>query len=101
MAADIGAEFRGVVYPPETVARYTSYPVTVSTVLSGQLKIAEWATFSTPVPDKMTDAVEFEAVLLTVRPPVRFPVVAGANVIFRSAVCPGARIRPVGMPVAL
>jgi hypothetical protein len=69
--------------PPETVPRYTLYPITVE--LSVQVKVAKWFGW-TPVPDKLMDAGEFEALLTTEALPVTLPVAAGAKVTFKVAI---------------
>jgi hypothetical protein len=56
---------------------------------------------ATPVPDKVIDAGEFEALLVTLTLPVMVPVAAGAKVTFKAAVCPGGKISPVEIPLAL
>lgn len=69
--------------PPETGPRYTLYPITVE--LSVQAKVTKWFGWA-PVPDKVIDAGEFEALLATKALPVTLPVAAGAKVIFKVAI---------------
>ena len=54
-----------------------------------------------PVPESAITAGEFEALLVTVMPPVTLPAVAGANVALNVAVCPGERMTPESPPPAL
>jgi hypothetical protein len=54
----------------------------------------------TPLPDKVIDAGEFEALLVTVTLPVTLPVAAGAKITFKVAAYPGVRMSPVGTPLA-
>ena len=56
---------------------------------------------TTPTPLSVTVVGEFVASLVTVTLPVRIPVATGAKAAFNVAVCPGARIVPVGTPLAM
>jgi hypothetical protein len=58
-------------------------------------------TAEVPVPDNAITLVPLDALLATVMLPVTFPVAAGSKVTFSDPVCPGARIVPVGRPLAL
>jgi len=53
------------------------------------------------VPESAITAGEFEALLVTVMPPVTLPAVAGANVALNVAVCPGESVTPESPPPAL
>lgn len=70
-------------------------------MLGAQLKRTECVTGATPVPESAMTAGEFEALLVTVMPPVTLPAVAGANVALKVAVCPGERMMPESPPPAL
>jgi hypothetical protein len=84
--------------PPETVPRYTLYPITVTVdVPSVQLRVAEWVGW-TPVAETVIDAGEFEASLTTETLPVTVPVAAGAKVTFKVAVRLGGMVSPAYIP---
>jgi hypothetical protein len=53
------------------------------------------------VPESATVSGEFEALLVTVTPPVALPVAAGVNVAANVAVCPGGKMSPLDRPLAL
>ena len=53
------------------------------------------------MPDSAITVGQFEALLVTVMPPVTLPAVAGANVALNVAVCPGERMTPESPPLAL
>ena len=55
----------------------------------------------TPVPDRLIEAGEFDALLATVTLPVTLPVAAGAKVTFSVTISPGVMICPLETPVAL
>jgi hypothetical protein len=86
--------------PPLTVERYTLYPDGVG-VLAVQVSVTECATGCTPVPERVIVAGEFVALLAIVTLPVMLPAAVGENVTFKIAVCPGVRIRPAEMPLAV
>ena len=93
-------EFSFVYGPPETVERYTLYPATVD-VLAVQLNVTECETGWTPVPEIEIVAGELVALLATVTLPVTLTAAAGVKVTFIVAVCDGAKICPVGTPLAV
>jgi hypothetical protein len=67
--------------PPETVPRYTMYPITLD-VLALQLSATEWTDAEDDaVPDKATVEDELFALLLAVSDAVNDPEAAGANAI--------------------
>jgi hypothetical protein len=55
----------------------------------------------TPVPDKLIDTGEFEALLTILTLPVATPVADGVKVTFRVVASPGDKAYPDGMPLAL
>jgi hypothetical protein len=69
--------------------------------LAIQDREAECTTAVTPVPESVTLAGEFVALLVTVTLPVTLPVAAGANVTVNVAVCPADKISPAGTPLAV
>src|SRR5689334_6208970 len=69
-------------------------------VLEFQVKVTEWSGW-TPVPDKVIEAGEFEALLTTETLPVTLPVAAGVKVAFNVTGFPGLTISPADMPLAL
>jgi len=79
---------------------YTLYPVTVE-VLAVQVSVTECEATCTPVPESVTVAGELPALLATVTLPGRDPAVAGVNVTFIVAACPGVRINPVCTPLTV
>lgn len=70
-------------------------------MLGTQLKETEYAAGATPVPESAITVGEFDALLVTVMPPLSLPAVAGANVALNVAVCPGERMTPESPPPAL
>ena len=67
--------------PPETVPRYTMYPITLD-VLAFQLSATEWADAEdAAVPDNVTVEDELFALLLAVSDAVNDPEAMGANTI--------------------
>lgn len=69
-------------------------------MLATQLRVAEWETGCTPVPERVIVAGELVALLATATLPVTLTADAGVKVTLREAVCPGVRICPVDTPLA-
>jgi hypothetical protein len=69
--------------------------------LGVQLNVAEWLTGALPDPLSVIINGEFVAVLVTVTPPERLPVVTGANVTLKEVDWPAARLTGSEKPVAL
>ena len=63
-------------------------------VLAVHVNVTECETGWTPVPDRVTDAGELVALLVTVTVPGMRPAPAGAKETFSVAVCPGVTIWP-------
>ena len=70
-------------------------------MLGVQDKLTVCLTNAVPAPDSAMVWGEFKALLEILTVPVTLPVAAGVNVTDIVAAFPGARIRPVGRPVAL
>jgi hypothetical protein len=70
-------------------------------VLGDHVKVTEWLTAATPVPDSVIESGELVALLATETLPVALPEVDGVNVAVKVAICPGLRINPEDTPEAL
>src|ERR1700686_3689592 len=66
-----------------------------------QVKVAECSTDCIPEPVSEIIVDGFSSLLLMVTLPDALPRAAGVNVAFSVAVCPPARMVPLGMPLAL
>jgi hypothetical protein len=76
------------------------YPATTE-VDAVQVSDTEWATATTPVPERAMAAGELEALLATVMLPVKLPAADGVKVTCNAALWPGARIKPAETPLAV
>lgn len=93
----IGAVFIGVVpSPPDELPRNTLY-VTPPVGLALHVNTTECI----PVPDRLIVSGEFGALLAMPTLPLLAPPDVGANVTVSVADCPGVRIVPFTMPLAL
>jgi hypothetical protein len=70
-------------------------------VLGDQVKVTEWLTAATPVPDNVMASGELVALLATETLPDALPAADGENVAVKVAVCPGVRISPEETPETL
>ncbi len=68
-------------------------------MLAVQFSVAECA--GTPVPDRLIETGEFDALLVTVTLPVTPPVAAGAKVTVTVTTCAGVMIWPLETPLAV
>ena len=70
-------------------------------VLAFQVRVPEWEIGATPIPVKVIDAGELDALLTTETLPVTLPVAAGAKVTFKVTICPEVTISPADTPLAV
>ena len=80
---------------PETVERYTLYPMTLEDVLPAQLSPTEWPVLLMPAPLTAIDGGVFVALLTTVTVPANVPVAFGANTMCIVVLCPAASVAPL------
>ena len=69
--------------------------------LGVQFKVTEWLTGAAPAPVSGMTRGELAALLVTVTPPERLPVVVGANATLKEVDCPAARVTGSAKPLAL